>query len=35
VERKKDTRAVRVTQEGLRVFEAALGGGFEELAAAA
>jgi DNA-binding transcriptional ArsR family regulator len=35
VERQKDSRAVRVTPEGLRVFAASLGGGFEELAAAA
>ena len=35
VERLKDTRAVRVTPEGRRVFAEALGGGFEDLRAAA
>jgi DNA-binding transcriptional ArsR family regulator len=35
VERLKDTRAVRVTPEGRRVFAAALGTGFEALPAAA
>jgi hypothetical protein len=35
VERLKDTRAVRVTAEGRRVFGAALGRGFEDLPAAA
>jgi len=35
IERFKDTRAVRVTSEGRRVFAAALGHGFEELDAAA
>lgn len=35
VERLKDTRAVRVTPEGRRVFAEALGSGFEDLRAAA
>lgn len=35
VQRLKDTRAVRMTPEGRRVFAAALGSGFEDLPAAA